>query len=137
MTARADVDRARVRVEALGGRQGAQVRRERGEPCLGGFDHVHVLAEGVDPERAGEPSGAGGGEHVVHPGDVVAQRGRRPRTDEHRARVAHERNQRVGIGGEQLEVLGRDHVDRVERGERVVDQHDATTGGKGRSAISA
>ena len=75
------------------------------------------------------------GKHVVHAGDVVAERRGRPRTEEHRARVAHQREQRLGIGGEELEVLGRDGVDRVERGHGVVDQHDPAPGAERRGDL--
>ena len=76
---------------------------------------------------------AAGGQHVVHAGDVVAERGGRPRAEEHRAGVAHRAAASAsGSAVSELEVLGRDHVDRVERGERVVDQHDAAAGGEGR-----
>ena len=39
----------------------------------------------------------------------------RVRADEHRARVAHERDEQVGVGAHELEVLGRDRVRGVER----------------------
>ncbi len=56
--------------------------------------------------------GAIGREHVVDPRHVVAERRRRPRPEEHRARVADAGQERLGIRGQQFEVLGCDRVDR-------------------------
>ena len=55
-------------------------------------DDVHVLREVGDGERAGEAGRAVRGQHVARAGDVVADRGRRPRAAEHRAGVAHQRD---------------------------------------------
>ena len=54
---------------------------------------VHVLLEVGDAQRAREARGAAGGQHVVDAGDVVADHRGRVGTDEHRARVADERDE--------------------------------------------
>ena len=73
------------------------------------------------------------------PGDVVAERRGRPRADEHRAGVAHERQRaRRGRRVMQLEVLGRDHVRPTSIAcDGVVDEHDAAAGERASASISA
>ena len=92
---------------------------------------VDVLEEVVDPERAGEAGRAVGGQHVVGPGEVVADRRRRVGAAEHGAGVAHERQQRLGVGDEQLEVLGGDGVGDVDGLLGSVAQHRVAALGEG------
>ena len=89
-------------------------------------DDVHVLAEVSTRSALGEPRAAVGRQHVVHAGDVVAERGRRPRTEEHRARVADAAGRSVsGSAVSSSRCSGAIAFTAVDRGDRVVDQHDA------------
>ncbi len=72
--------------------------------------HVDVGAEVVDPEGRREAGRAGGGQHVVRAGHVVAHAGRGVGAQEHRTGATHQREQRLGSFHQQLEVLGRHHV---------------------------
>ena len=92
------VDRAGVLAEALdvrpaSRRAGADAAKRRGVDV----DNVHVLAEGVDAQRAREPRRARGREHVVHAGEVVAERGGRIVADEDRPCVADLVDERLGV----------------------------------------
>ncbi len=75
-----------------------------------GAHDVDVLLEVGDAQRAREARRAARRQHVVGAGHVVADHGGRVRADEHRARVAHERHEQVGVDAHELEVLGRDRV---------------------------
>ncbi len=61
---------------------------------------------------------------MVHAGDVVADRGGCPRTDEDRACVADEPYELVGVGGHELEVLRRDQVHDAHRVLGIIDEND-------------
>src|SRR5256885_9404209 len=62
---------------------------------------------------------------------VVADDRRRPWSAKDRAGVANERQQRFGVGGDQLEVLGSDRVRRLDGHGGRVDQNGTTAGGQG------
>jgi hypothetical protein len=98
---------------------------------------VDVLQEVVDAQRLAEAGRAERGEHVVRTGEVVPHRRRRPLTAEHRAGVLHERQERVGIGGEQLEVLGGDAVRHLDGLLRTVDEHRVAALVQGRLDLGA
>ena len=55
----------------------------------GVLDDVDAAQEGLHRQAAGVPGAAAGGQHVVGPGAVVAERDRRVRADEDGAGVAH------------------------------------------------
>ena len=85
-------------------------------------DDVDVLGEVGDGQRLTEAGRAERRQHVRRAGHVVAHAGRRPRAGEHRAGVADERDERVGVGHHQLEVLGGDGVADGDRVRRRVDE---------------
>src|SRR5437899_1016306 len=64
---------------------------------------------------------------MVRSGDVVADRCRRPRPAEHGAGVAHEWQQRLGLGGHELEMLRGDGVGDGHRLLRRVAHHGVAT----------
>ena len=103
-------DRVGVRRQALVGGERHDVRRHLGQALVVDGHDVDVLAEVVDPQGPREPGRAVGGQHVVGAGQVVADGRRRQRAAEHRAGVADQRQQRLGVVHEQLEVLGGDGV---------------------------
>ncbi len=92
---------------------------------------MDVLLEVVDRERAREPGRAVGGQYVAGPGHVVTDRGRREWPGEHRARVADERHQCVGIGAHELQVLGGDQVGDLEGLVGRVHEHRVPALGEG------
>ena len=53
---------------------------------------------------------------VVRPADIIADRFRRVTAEEDRPGIAHPVAQRLGIGGLDLEMLGRQPVDQRQRG---------------------
>ena len=94
----AECDAPAVGREAFGGRERLDVfgNRRRGPRARPGRRGC-ACGTCRRASALGEARGARGGEHVVDPGDVVADRRRRPRADEHRARVAdqwHEQRRR-------------------------------------------
>ena len=99
------------------------VRRHPRQGRLVEGDHVDLLQEVVDPERAREAGRAVGGQHVARPGQVVADARRGAGPAEHGAGVADQRQQGSGIGGHQLEVLGGHHVGHLHGLLRAVDEH--------------
>ena len=119
------------------------VLADLGERGLVDGDDVDVLEEVVDAERAGEAGRAVGGQHVVGPGEVVADRRRGVRAAEHRAGVAHAAAASAsGSAHEQLEVLGGDGVGDLDGLLGPVAQHRVAALGEGglevrRAAASA
>ena len=95
-----------------GGKRGAVV-----------VDNVDHPLKRLHRKAAGEPRGAGGGQHVVGAGEVVAQADRRPRPDEDRAGVSHPGGGFRGVGGDDLEVLGRPLVDDPQAVVNGIDEH--------------
>ena len=59
------------------------------------LDHVHAAQERLHRQPGGVPGAAAGGQHVVRPGAVVAERHRRERPDEDRPGVADPRGHRA------------------------------------------
>ena len=102
---------ARARAAPAGARRAAASRGQ-------GYAS-HPPPERGRRERRLEASRAAGGQHVVRAGDVVAERGGRPRADEQAAGVPHPVRERLGLLADQLEVLRRDLLRRAERGRRV------------------
>ena len=68
------------------------------------------LLEVVDGERTGEPGRPVRGQHVAGSRHVVADGRGRPEPGEHRARMAHQWHEGLGVRTHQLEVLGSDQV---------------------------
>jgi hypothetical protein len=97
-------------MRALVARQRLDVPGDLGQPLAVDQHRVDVLAEVVDPQRPRESGRPVGGQHVVGPGDVVADRRRRQRPAEHGAGVADAVEQRDSVLDQQLEVLGGDGV---------------------------
>ena len=93
------------------------------QPGRVGVHDVYVLLEVGDPQRAREPRGPARRQHVIRARDVVAEHRGRVRTDEDRARVAHQRHEQRRVGAHQFEVFGRDRVGDIDRVRRVVDEH--------------
>ena len=122
----ARLHRLGVPLEALGARRSAPPARGQraggvADPaprsCAGGS------ARGESPEakRAAPPVGS----DVVGARDVVAERGRRrSRPTNRQPGAAHPRRQRLGVGADELEVLGRERLGERERlrGVRDVDE---------------
>ena len=72
---------------------------------------------------AGEARAAAGRQHVVGPGDIIADRFGRVPAEEHAAGVADLREQRLGIVDRQLDVLGGEAIGE-RRGFGQVRDHD-------------
>ena len=92
---------------------------------LGVLDEVDAAQEGLHREPGGVPRAAAGGQHVVRPGAVVAERHRRPRPDEDRPGVADPQRDLAGVRGLDLQVLGGVGVDDREPVGDVADQDRA------------
>src|SRR5215831_1818631 len=107
--------RCPVAVEPLDSGEGSQVRARLAEPRRRVLDHAQTLHEVFRAEGGGETRGAAGGKHVVGPGHVVAYHLGRVATEEHRARVAHAREQHLGLGHLELEMLGSQEIDDFHR----------------------
>src|SRR5215831_5563573 len=107
--------RCPVAVEPLDSGEGGQVRARLAEPRQRVLDHAQTLHEVFRAEGGGETGGAAGGEHVVGPGHVVAYHLGRVAAEEHRARVAHAREQHLGLGHLELEMLRSEKVDDLHR----------------------
>ena len=103
-----------MRRQIFGDGEGVHAGGERLQTLLVVFDDFDGLHEGVHAEAGGEARGAGGRQHVVGTGHVVAQRNRGIRATEDGARVADLGNHRVRIGGLHFEVLGGVCVGRVD-----------------------
>ena len=120
--------RRRVALEALGARDrraGARQRRRGGADA-----HLaHAPAEVPRRQRGGEARGAAGGQHVVGARDVVAEGGRAVAPDEDAAGAADARRERLGVGADQLEVLGRE---RLGEGQRRLERRARRTSARGR-----
>ena len=69
------------------------------------------------------PGGSAGREHVVRPGQIVAERHRRVRPDEDGPRVADPAGQLDGSGGLDLQVLGRPCIRDGQRRVDIADKH--------------
>src|SRR5207245_11233723 len=93
-----------------GGGEGGHVGRHPAEGALVEADDVEVLAEVGHPQRRGEAGGAGGGQHVVDAGHVVADGGGGEVAAEHRPGVADERDEGGRVGVHEFQVLGGDDV---------------------------
>ena len=100
----------------------ARARRRAGASraaASSGKDTRAIRRRNVRGERAlGEARGAAGGQHVVGPGDVVAERRAGARADEDAARARHAIGQRLGLVADQLEVLGRELLGEPQRARR-------------------
>ena len=85
-------------------------RPRRGERCgsRADVDLGHRAAEVARRERRGEARGAAGRQHVVGAGDVVAERRRAVEAHEQAAGAADLRRERLDLGSDQLQVLGRE-----------------------------
>ena len=105
-----------------------------GQRLLVVLDDVDAAQEGLHRQAAGVPRAAAGGQDVVGPGAVVAQRHRRPGADEDRPGVAHARRDLAGVAGLDLQVLGGVGVDDPQPRVDVVDQDDAGLGAVERRA---
>ena len=71
--------------QALGAGQSVDVRGKLRRRLGGNLHGRDPATERAGAERAGEPTGAAGGQHVVGAGDVVAEGGRGVAADEHAA----------------------------------------------------
>src|SRR5437762_13058483 len=67
----------------------------------------------LDAEGGGEARRAARGEHVVRPGEVVADGFGRVRAEEDRARVAYERRRVLFVARDDFEMFGREFVDDI------------------------
>ena len=82
-------------------------------------DLAHAPAEVARAELRGEARRAAGRQRVVRARDVVAERGARSRARRTRAGAAHARRERLGVGADELEVLGREGLGEGQRGLEV------------------
>ena len=80
----------------------------------------HAAPEGGRRQRRLEPSGAARGQHVIRPGDVIAERGGGRRTHKQAAGIPHPVRKRLGLLADELEMLGGDRLGDPERGPHVV-----------------
>src|SRR5438552_743776 len=69
--------------------------------------------EVLDAEGGGEARRAACGEHVVRPGEVVADGFGRVRAEKNRAGVAYERGCLLFVARDDLKMFGREFVDRI------------------------
>src|SRR5439155_21243384 len=118
-------------LEPLGVGEGGHVGRH---PAQGGLVEAHdveVLTEVGYPEGGGEAGGAGGGQHVVHAGHVVADGGGGELAAEHRPGVPDEGHEGRRVGVHELEVLGGDDVDHLHGLLRPVDEDDGAAAAQG------
>src|SRR6185369_3190599 len=99
-----------VGIEALGGGQSYDSRRQPLEAGAIDFDDTGSLDEVIDTERRCEARRAAGGKHVVRPGRVVAYGFGGHRSHENRTRVVQLRDQAFRPAREHFEVLGRNLV---------------------------
>src|SRR5947207_7374141 len=67
----------------------------------------------LDAEGGGEARRAACGEHMVRPGEVVADGFGRVRAEEDRARVAYERRRVLFVARDDFEMFGREFVDDI------------------------
>ena len=84
------------------------------EPGLVDTHDVHALEEVAHSQRAREAGRAVGGENVVGPRGVVAQRSGCPRPAEDGSGIADHPYESLGVGDHQLQVLGGDGVEHLE-----------------------
>ena len=120
----ADLDRGAVSGQVLCAGQGDDVRRHLGQRRLVVIDDVDAAQERLHREPAGMARAAAGGQHVVGPGDVVAQGYRRPGADEDGAGVAHPHRHRAGVPSLDFQVLGGVGVHDPQAVSDVVDEHN-------------
>ena len=83
---------------------------------------MDTLQEVLGAERAREPRTPRGWEHVARAGHVVPDAGRGPRAAEDGAGCLYQRDERVGVGGYQFQVLRGHHVADVHRLGGTVDE---------------
>lgn len=95
-----------------------------GERVARVVDDVDAAQEGLDGEPRGVAGAPAGRQDVVGAGAVVAERDRRVRAHEDRARVADPGGDGGGVGGLDLQVLGAVRVDDPQALLHAVDQHD-------------
>src|SRR5690606_24804110 len=129
---------AAVRGQALGRRERGREPGERGGGA--GRELLHrEEAQEVQHGQAGERAGeAAGGEHVVGAGDVVAERDRAVRPEEHGAGGAHAFERGARLADQQQQVLGRVALGERERiVQRVGKQQRAVRGERGGDDVAA
>ncbi len=98
----------------------ASARRIAAGPAPRGSSASHrhergALQEIEDAEAGGKARAARGRQHMVGPGDIVADRFGRIAAEKDRAGVVDPLGQRLGVVERQLEMLGRDPVDQRRR----------------------
>ena len=121
----------RLAVDRESPRPGRSRRRsgERARPPPAAISTLLIRRRNVPgPSGPAKRPGAAGREHVVRPGRVVAERRRRCRPTKTQPAVVSRRGERGGVGGDQLEVLGRERLGRRDRGVDVRDR-DQREGG--------
>ncbi len=119
----AGTDRGDVGRQVLGTAERVDVRGGRGERGRRALHDVDAAQEGQHRQPAGVPGGAAGGQHVIRPGEVVAERHGGVRAHEDGAGVADPGRQGAGIVGLDLQVLRRPGVGDGESGVEVVHEH--------------
>ena len=100
--------------QIFGDGEGVHTGGEGLQSLLVVFDDFDRLHEGVHAEAGGEARGAGGRQHVVGTGHVVAQRNRGVRATEDGAGVADLGDHGIRISGLHFKVFGRVRVGRVD-----------------------
>ena len=105
----ADRHRAGVRGKSLRFAERDRCGAERAQLLGSAFEHRSALHEIEHAETRREARRARRRQHVVGAGDVIADRFGRVRADEDRAGIAHF-GKRLGIVGDDLQMLGRDPV---------------------------
>ena len=96
----------------------------RGQSLAVVVDDVDAAKERLHREPTAVPRGATGREHVVGPGEVVAEGDRRVGADEDGSGVANASSALARVGGDDLEVLGSPLVDDLQPLVEVVDEHE-------------
>jgi len=102
-----------VRVEPFGLGERGDLLRRLIQFLARVADGARASEEVVDAEGGGEARRAARGEHVVRPGEVVADGFGRVRAEEDRAGVSDERGCALLVARDDLKMFGREFVDDI------------------------
>src|SRR5208337_5237990 len=116
--------RLAVRRQVLRLSQRDHVPRDVLEGRLGVVDDMNAPKEGLHRQAAGMPGGAGGRQHMVGSGAVVAEANWRVRSDENGSGRTYPAGHLRGVGGLDLEMFCGVSVHDLNTGIHVVDQDD-------------